>query len=73
MISDREPSVTLAAHAAVTALVVSEANGESKRAAFEAALEAWCEFRPQDDRLEAHERVIPLVLAIEDAMIAGPH
>jgi hypothetical protein len=70
MVPESEPSAALAARAAVAALVMCEATGGSKRMAFEAALDAWREFRPEDGPWEAHERVIPLVLALEDAGLA---
>jgi hypothetical protein len=50
-----------------------EAVGGSTRAAFEAALEAWQEFRPEDGAVGAHEGVIPLVLALEDRAFDRPH
>ena len=67
MVPDPQLSLELAARAAVTALLTCQATGGSRRAAFEAALEAWCEFRPEDDDFEAHENVIPLVLAMQDS------
>jgi hypothetical protein len=73
MAPDFECTVILATRAAVEALVMCEAVGDSKRAAFEAALEAWQAFRPQDGLLEAHERVIPLALALEDTAFGSPH
>jgi hypothetical protein len=73
MVPEIETTATMATRAALAALVRCEAVGGSKRAAFEAALQAWQEFRPEDGPLGAHERVIPLVLALEDAAFGRPH
>jgi hypothetical protein len=73
MIAEFDSTVTMATRAAVAALVMCEAVGGSKRAAFEAALEAWQEFRPEDGAVGAHEGVIPLVLALEDRAFDRPH
>jgi hypothetical protein len=73
MIAEVDSTVTMATRAAVAALVMCEAVGGSKRAAFEAALEAWQEFRPEDGAVGAHEGVIPLVLALEDTAFDRPH
>lgn len=73
MVPEFESTATMAARAAVAALVMCEAVGGSKRAAFEAALQAWQEFRPEDGSVGAHERVIPLVLALEDSGFIRPH
>jgi hypothetical protein len=73
MIAEFDSTVTMATRAAVAALVMCEAVGGSKRAAFEAALEAWQEFRPEDGAVGAHEGVIPLVLALEDTAFDRPH
>jgi hypothetical protein len=66
MFSQFEPTIELAARAAVTAMLTCRATGGTQRDAFEAALEAWCEFRPEDGEIEAHEAVVPLVLAMQD-------
>jgi len=73
MVPDTQLSLELASRAAVTALLTCQATGGSKRAAFEAALEAWCEFRPEDGPFEAHENVVPLVLAMEDSLPGITH
>ena len=73
MLPEFESASTMAARAAVAALVTCEAAGGSKRAAFEAALQAWQEFCPEDGSVGAHERVIPLVLALEDTDFFQPH
>jgi hypothetical protein len=73
MAPEIESTSAMAARAAVAALVMCEAVGGSKRAAFEAALEAWQEICPEDGPVGAHERVIPLVLALEDAGFLEPH
>jgi hypothetical protein len=72
MIPEVETTATMATRAAVAALVMCEAVGGSKRAAFEAALQAWQEFCPEDGPVGAHERVIPLVLALEDTAFYRP-
>lgn len=73
MVPEFESTVTMATRAAIAALVMCEAVGGSKRDAFQAALQAWQAFRPEDGAVGAHEGVIPLVLALEDTAFEQPH
>ena len=55
-----------AARATFAAYALALDSGETPRESFAAAVSAWRKFRPGDGDFEAHENVVPVVLAALD-------
>jgi hypothetical protein len=55
-----------ARRATFAAYALAVDSGETPRESFTAALSAWQKLRPDDGDLEAHENVVPIVLALLD-------
>jgi hypothetical protein len=55
-----------AKRAAFAAYALALDGGQTQRESFAAALSAWRKFRPEDSDFEAHETVVPIVLAVLD-------
>jgi hypothetical protein len=55
-----------ARRATFAAYALAVDSGETPHESFEAALSTWQKFRPDDGDIEAHENVVPIVLAVLD-------
>lgn len=62
----RSYALRAAKRAAFAAYALALDGGQTQRDSFAAALSAWRKFRPDDGDLEAHETVVPIVLAVLD-------
>ncbi len=59
-------SLRAAKRAAFAAYALALDGGQTQRESFAAALSGWRKFRPDDGDFEAHESVVPIVLAVLD-------
>ncbi len=66
MLDARTYSLRAAKRATFAAYALALDGGQTQRESFAAALSAWQKFRPDDGDLEAHENVVPIVLAVLD-------
>lgn len=64
--SARFYSLRAAKRAAFAAYALALDAGQTQRESFAAALSGWRKFRPHEGDLEAHENVVPIVLAVLD-------
>jgi hypothetical protein len=66
MLNARSYSLRAAKRAAFAAYALALDGGQTQRESFAAALSGWRKFRPDDGDVEAHENVVPIVLAVLD-------
>jgi hypothetical protein len=66
LLDARPYSLRAAKRAAFAACALALDGGQTQREGFAAALSGWRKFRPADGDLEAHENVVPIVLAVLD-------
>jgi len=66
MLDARTYSLRAAERATFAAYALALDSGHTPRESFAAALSAWQKFRPDDRDVEAHENVVPIVLALLD-------